>query len=299
MQDLYVEKYMPKTLDDMILNKDLREFFQAYIDKNNIPHMTLYGRPGIGKSKLAKILSTSVDADVIYINGSYDNNVDMIRTKVKNFCDALSDKDFKIVIIDEADSLTKSDNGAMMALKNIIEENQSDTRFILTANNIYKIIDAIQSRCRPISILYSFEDVVARLIQIIKTENLQISKSDLQIFVNTIVKKKFPDIRTIINEFEFWTVNGTIKPYTHYESDLDEIIEKIKTEKNPREIRKYLIQNEVKFANDYISLAQELFNKVDTSEEQLIIADALYKMALELDKEIVFAAMLIQMKELK
>jgi len=250
---------------------------------------------------LDNILSLALPVDTLYVNASHDNSVSMIREKVMDFCDAVpsSDDVFKLVILDEADSLTKQDTGAMAALKNVIEYHQSDTRFILTCNNINKITEPIQSRCRPIAITFSVEDVVKRIMQILTHEKVEYDKEVLVNFINTVVKKKFPDIRSIINEFEFWTIDGKLKPYTSLEDESDEIVEYIIKTSKARDIRKYLIQNETSFGRDYVTLAQNLFNKVNEPEHQLIIAESLYRMGIVVDHEIEFSSMMIQMKGIK
>lgn len=298
-KDLLVDKYRPQSLDDLILSPSLKDLFQSWIKDKSIPHCTFAGRPGIGKSTLAKILGKSLDADVLYINAAVDNNVDMMRTTVKSFCDAMSMSGLKIIILDEADALSKAGgNGssAQTALKNIIEENQNDSRFILTCNHVNKIEDAIKSRCRPIALTFTENDVVARLITILKAENIAFTKETLTSFIVNVVRRGFIDIRGILNELEMWSHTGELKPYTQLSQNVDSLVEFIINEPDYKKIREKLIQSETEFGKDYINLAQKLFNAIDDAKSQLIIAESLYRMMLVIDHEIEFTAMCIQLK---
>ena len=86
---LWVEKYRPSTLDTYIGNEHLKSKVSMYLESGDLPHLLLYGRAGTGKTTLAKLLVNNIECDCLYINASDENNVDTVRTKVKNFASTL------------------------------------------------------------------------------------------------------------------------------------------------------------------------------------------------------------------
>ena len=98
---LWVEKYRPKTIDDTILPKKLKETFQKIIEGGELPNMLFTGTAGLGKTTVAKALCNSLNCDYILINGSEEGNIDTLRTKIKQFASSVSlSGDYKVVILD-------------------------------------------------------------------------------------------------------------------------------------------------------------------------------------------------------
>ena len=84
--DLWVEKYRPGTLDDIVLSEGNRRIFSKFKEQNTIPNLLFIGNAGIGKTSLARLLCKSVlDCQYLYINASDENGIETIRTKVTNF----------------------------------------------------------------------------------------------------------------------------------------------------------------------------------------------------------------------
>ena len=142
---LWVEKFRPGTLDGYVGNEHIIDKVKLYLKSGDVPHLLFYGGAGTGKTTLAKIIANNVDADIMYINASDENNIDTVRTKIKSYASTVGFKRWKIVILDEADYMTP--NG-QAALRNLMETFSKTTRFILTCNYVEKIIDPIQSRCQ-------------------------------------------------------------------------------------------------------------------------------------------------------
>ena len=82
---LWVEKYRPQDLSTYIGNEHLKEKVKIYLESEDVPHLLLYGRAGTGKTTLAKVITNNIDCDYLYINASDENNVENVRTKIKNF----------------------------------------------------------------------------------------------------------------------------------------------------------------------------------------------------------------------
>ena len=90
---LWVEKYRPIELDTYIGNEHLRDKVSIYLESGDLPHLLLYGKAGTGKTTLAKLLVKNIECDYLYINASDENNVDTVRTKVKQFESTVGFKD--------------------------------------------------------------------------------------------------------------------------------------------------------------------------------------------------------------
>ena len=301
----WVIKYTPTNINSMILTDELKNTFNTWIKNKTLNNICLYGHQGIGKSTIARLLAKELHCeDVLFQSCSIDGSIDMVKTKIQNFCELITHQNsFKIVILDEADSLTSSagtNAGAQMALRNIIAESLEDTRFILTCNYLDRIIPALQSRCTPIKLEFSIQDVAKHIVNILNKEQIKFSKEDLTIFLNNTVKRRFPDIRSIIEHLQISCQSGQLKNLQSANDIINnEIIEFITNCNDINQIREYLHQNEDKFSSDYIALAGKLFDYYSfNSEAMLCIAEYLYKMSIVVDKEIQFIAMLIQVKQI-
>ena len=187
---LWVEKYRSQTLDKYIGNEELKSTIANWIEKNDIPHLLLYGKAGTGKTTLAKLIVNNIDCDYLYINASDENGIDTIRDKVKSFAIASSFKPLKVVILDEADFLTQP---AQAALRNLIEEYSLNTRFILTCNYIERLIEPLQSRCEIHILKPPSKGDVARHIctNILEVEGVKYDIKD----VARVINELYPDVR--------------------------------------------------------------------------------------------------------
>ncbi len=310
LKEQFVDKHAPKTIDEMVLDQKLKTIFKNMIEKKTVGNLLLYGQQGIGKTSLMNLITKGVEAEYLYINAAYDNSVEVVRGKVIDFCQAAFPKGvIKLVLIDEFDAMKgdpRPNEGAAIStgtsaqgsLKNVIEEHSDDTRFILTCNNLNRIIDPIKSRCTPVILNFSKTDVLKRISTILLTEQVTFKEEVLRDFVNDVMLKFMPDIRAIINTLEYWIEdNVMVNPKLKMEAKINEVTNTILSVKDPRQIRKYLIENEDIFNRDYHYLGVQLFEKLlDDQKACLTIADGLYKMAIVNDPEIQFHSMLIKLK---
>ena len=149
MKELWVEKYRPKNLDGYVFRDEhQRKQAKLWVKEKSIPHLLFSGAAGIGKTTMAKILINELgieEFDVLEINASRTNSVDEVRNKITNFVQMIPFGPFKVVLLDEADYLSPN---AQAALRGVMEEYHSTSRFILTCNYPNRIIPAIHSRCQ-------------------------------------------------------------------------------------------------------------------------------------------------------
>ena len=295
---LFVEKYRPNTLDNYIGNQHLKSKVKHYLESGDLPHLLLYGKAGTGKTTLAKLLVKNIDCDYLYINASDENNVETVRTKVKDFASTIGFKDMKVIILDECDYITPN---AQAALRNLMETFSKHCRFILTCNYVERIIDPIQSRCQSFQIIPpSKQEVAKHLHNILVQENIMDTPEDIKILVET----GYPDIRRVINSAQRNVVGGKIKLDTSsiiqndYKLKLIKILETQDKKTAFKEIRQLLLDNQI---TDFADLFRLLYDEVDTwgkghvAECILIIARYELSDSQVVDKEINAMAMLIEL----
>lgn len=289
--NLWVEKYRPKTLDEMVLSEDNRKYFASVTDE--IPNLLFVGTPGIGKTTIARIIVQDIlKCQYLYINASDENGIDTIRTKVSNFSQTKSiDGKIKVVILDEADGITVD---GQRALRNTMEEYSGYTRFILTANYKHKIIPALQSRTQYFDLTPNIHQVLNRILTILKKEKVTIPSNE-NIKLVKIVKDNYPDIRKITNSIQKYCNSGTLTiAGASNQGDIVSKIDNYLKEKNTLKLRKYLIENETEFQGDYQNLLKCYLNFIYASEYSddtkrqaiVVISEYLYRDVFVVDKEI-------------
>lgn len=145
----WTEKYRPKKLDEIVGQDALVERLKAYVNTKSMPHLCFAGPAGVGKTTAAMCIANEMFSDLrhdwLELNASDERGIDVVRTKIKDFARTRPiSGDFKIIFMDESDSLTSE---AQNALRRTMESYTQTCRFILSCNYSSKIIAPIQSRC--------------------------------------------------------------------------------------------------------------------------------------------------------
>lgn len=148
---IWIEKYRPKKLTDIVGQSEIIERLRSYVRCGEMPHLLFTGSAGVGKTTAAVALAREFfgedwQMNFRELNASDERGIDVVRTHIKQFArtSPFGGASFKILFLDEADALT---NDAQSALRRTMETYAQTCRFILSCNYSSKIIDPIQSRC--------------------------------------------------------------------------------------------------------------------------------------------------------
>ncbi|MEZ0290179.1 MAG: replication factor C small subunit [Sulfolobales archaeon] len=231
-QLLWTEKYRPRSLKEVVNQREIIARLMKFVEEKNMPHLLFAGPPGVGKTTVALALARDLYGDnyqryVLETNASDERGIEVIRTKIKEFARTAvaPGVPFKIVILDEADNMTAD---AQQALRRLMEMYVDTTRFILLANFPSKIIEPIQSRCAVFRFMpLSKEDVVERLKYIAKRESVDYDENALE----TIYEISEGDMRKAINILQASAALGKVTVETVY---------KVVGLAHPKEVREML-----------------------------------------------------------
>jgi DNA polymerase III delta prime subunit len=229
---VWEEKYRPSSLDEFVLNADILEILKQQTLNKKPDNLLLYGPSGTGKTSIAKFLVNHFDADVLYINGSDERGIDVVRDKVRKFASSQSFSEFKVVVYNEADQITPE---AQQSLKDIIEEYYENCSFFFTTNNINKMDSAIKSRCICLNIIpESKKDILKHLGKILSKEGVKFEALDLK----EVVVRYYPDIRSCVRTLKLHSKNGVFSfsnvKNDNYGEKVIEIIKSVKKDGLPK-----------------------------------------------------------------
>ena len=209
MNELWIEKYRPKTIDGYVFVDDnQRQQVESWIKDQSIPNLLFSGSPGTGKTTLGKLLINELgvdEYDVLYANGSKEGRKIEWVDKLISFCQTMPYGKFKIVFIDEADFMNP--NSVQPAMRNLMEDYSNSVRFILTCNYPNKILPALHSRLQQLHILKTdHTEFTARAATVLVTENIDFDIDTL----DSYVRATYPDLRRCLKLLQQNSTNGTL-----------------------------------------------------------------------------------------
>lgn len=213
-QYVWAERYRPQTVDDLIFPEAEKEIIREWLSDGEIPNIGLFGNtPGTGKSSLMNVIIKQLDVETLWINGSKDNGIDVIRNDIGDFSKGRSVLGkHKLTCLDEADYLT---GAAQSTLRSDLENFSKNVRFIFTGNYKDKIMEPLLDRLQ----IFDLDDIYQqnkkelgiqifqRLTAILENEEIVYEKKDVLQVVSTL----YPSSRNMLMFLQKHSATGTLK----------------------------------------------------------------------------------------
>ena len=247
---IWTEKFRPKDFSEVVGQEHIVKRIEAFVQQKNMPHLLFAGPAGVGKTTLSLIIAKKLFGDswknnFLDLNASDDRGIDVVRTQIKDFArtKAMGDVPFKIIYLDECDSLTRD---AQQALRRTMENFSDTCRFILSCNYSSKIIDPIQSRCSIFRFKLLEQNHTEKIIEkIAKEEGLKIDKKAIE----ALYEISNGDCRKMENVFQSSAVMD--KKIT------EELIYNLVAAAQPKEVKNIL---EIAVKGDFIKSRDKLLD---------------------------------------
>ena len=209
-REIWIEKYRPQSLDEVHGHESTVERLHSYIAQGELPHLLFAGPAGVGKTTCATAIAREVYGEdwrgnFLELNASDERGIDVVRDRIKNFArSAFGGEDYRIIFLDEADSLTSD---AQSALRRTMEQFSDNTRFILSCNYSNKIIDPIQSRCAVFRFSPLSDGAIeSQVREIADAEGIEMADEG----VDALVYAANGDMRRAINNLQAAATTGDV-----------------------------------------------------------------------------------------
>jgi len=289
---MWVFEYAPKTFEEALYNEEIKPKLKKALEE--IPPLLLYGGPGVGKGVFARLIIDKTKFDYIWINASDHTGIDTIRERVRPFATAMAMTKLKLVIMNEADSLTSGPQGSQKMLRQLMEDTHKICRFIFLCNYEANIIPELKSRCQVIKIDNPPKKEIGKLcVSILKKEGIAYGDGKN---VVEIVKKCYPDIRRTLMVLQENSIDGKLSGSRMSASEVVyEQILKYMMEKDLDTVRELIKNNFISYEELYIFLYENVGIFQQPGMAILLIGKYLYKNVTVAIKEINFMAFFMEM----
>lgn len=204
----WIEKYRPKSIDQIIGHTNIINTLKNFLDKKTLPHLLLYGSAGTGKTSLIhssahQLYEQRFKFMTLELNASDERGIEIVRKQLKDFASTSAiNGQVKLIILDEVDSMTYD---AQSALRRMIETYTRNVRFCLICNYINRIIPALQSRCTAFRFLpLDKSQVISKITEIANAEKIKISEEAIE----SIYTLSAGDLRKAINILQSASANN-------------------------------------------------------------------------------------------
>lgn len=209
-ESMWYQRYLPTSLDDVVLPEQVKNNLRAYVKAENMPHLGFWSaNPGVGKSSTANALLKELNCEALFLNASLEKGIDVLRSKIQDFASQSSfDDKRKVVVMDEFDNFSRD---GQAAFRGFLDKYGQNCAFIFTGNYKEKIIEPLINRLEN----YDFgsfdkkemiKPIFARLCDILDNENIKYEKTDLVPIMNTY----YPSVRQMIGALQRFSSTGNL-----------------------------------------------------------------------------------------
>lgn len=296
-QYVWVERYRPKNIDDVVLPKSVKKILKGIIKKGDLTNLLFYGSAGCGKTSSAKAICEQLGFDYMFINGT-NCGVDTARYTFPQFASTLSLENTKrkVIIIDEAEKMSEAFS---QAFNSFIEEYSDNCAFILTTNFPNRLLPSLRSRFNDVSFDVQtldekrqlFVDFISIIFSILDNESVAYDKK----VVSNYVAEFFPDMRKCLNMLQANSLEGEINVgvLSRKEYEFDKLFEILKG-KQFSKMLEFIYENELEFHKVETSLTKNI-DKLDKKSLPVLfklISDYDYRNSMVTNKQVNLIAFL-------
>jgi DNA polymerase III delta prime subunit len=275
--NVWMEKFRPKTLDDIVLDPLNKKILTNIINTGYFPNLLFYGPPGTGKTTTIINLVNSYQEKLnqknkelmIHLNASDERGIDIIRSQINHFVNSktMYNPGMKFVILDEVDYMTKN---AQQALRYLLQNFSNSVRFCLICNYISRIDEGLQNEFLRLRFNQLPEkDIIHFLNNISVCENLHFNEKSLY----SIQKLYKSDIRSMIN---FMQSNQNIKDNNIYvidDSVWNNLFDKIKNQEALSSLKVFINNISSQYNIDKKNIIKDFLNYIIRNKENLNVPE--------------------------